>query len=82
MKKIARRVSLISSLMMMTMLTVGQAQRRGQRGPQVVSHEVSTGGKVVFRLLAPQDKSVQLVSPDLDIPGRRSESISPVFSQS
>jgi enterochelin esterase family protein len=50
---------------MMTMIVVGQAQPGGRRGPQVVSPEVLTGGKVVFRLLAPQAKSVQLVSPDL-----------------
>ncbi len=65
MKKVARIVTLISSLLMMTMVAVGHAQPRGPRGPQIVSPEVVAGGKVVFRLLAPQAKAVQLVSPDL-----------------
>ncbi|MBE0534369.1 MAG: esterase [Phycisphaerae bacterium] len=72
MKKVAHKVSLISSLLMMTMAAVGQAQPGGRRGPQVVSPEVLAGGKVVFRLLAPQAESVQLVSPDsggLEAPG-------------
>lgn len=65
MKKVARSTSLISGLLMMTMIAIGQAQPGGRRGPQVVSPEVLTGGKVTFRLRAPQAESVQLVSPDL-----------------
>lgn len=55
----------VITLMLVFTGTATFAQPGGRRGPQVVSPEVLTGGKIVFRLLAPQAESVQLVSPDL-----------------
>src|SRR4030095_16661762 len=40
---------------------------RGPQGPQVVSPEVSAGGRVTFRLLAPKAEKVRLSAGD--IPG-------------
>lgn len=44
---------------------LAQAQPGRQRSPRVVSPEVLEDGKIAFRILAPEAKSVRLVSSDL-----------------
>lgn len=63
--KVNVRNTAASMLAVVGMISAIHAQEGRQRDPQVVSPEVREGGKVVFRLWAPEADSVRLVSPDL-----------------
>ena len=60
-------VTILITLIIFGLSTNGTAQFGRQRGPRVVSPEVSDDGKVTFGILAPKAEAVRLIASD--IPG-------------